>query len=246
MKQTIGELMSNLNIKKYISNFCGAVFISLLSFIIFAFSLCFEEISRLFTNQIIKNTLIFVPAFLMILILSKVYNEGVLYNPFDKISIKSFINYNKKYVLLVLSLITISLLFVEIIDIISTKITQDYDNIMIYDFIMLIGAITYTPFIEELVFRGLFFNLAFNLLDLENKVVKYIAIITNIILFSYIHYIDYDLQSYNFLLSSLISVVPKLAVSTSLVYVYFKTKDIKYNIILHMLYNSMVLFISYM
>lgn len=81
---------------------------------------------------------------------------------------------------------------------------------------------------------------------MENKVVKYIAIITNIILFSYIHYIDYDLQSYNFLLSSLISVVPKLAVFASLVDVYFKTKDIKYNIILHMLYNSTVLFISYL
>lgn len=46
------------------------------------------------------------------------------------------------------------------------SVTQDYGTKKLYDFVDLIGAITYTPFIEELVFRGLFFNLTFNLLDM--------------------------------------------------------------------------------
>lgn len=125
------------------------------------------------------------------------------------------------------------------------SVTQDYGTKKLYDFVDLIGAITYTPFIEELVFRGLFFNLTFNLLDMENKVVKYIAITTNIMMFMSIHYVDYSLANYNILFSLLISVVPKLAISTSLVYVYFKTRDIKYNIILHMLYNFIIILISF-
>ncbi|MBS5787781.1 MAG: CPBP family intramembrane metalloprotease [Clostridioides difficile] len=125
------------------------------------------------------------------------------------------------------------------------SVTQDYGTKKLYDFVDLIGAITYTPFIEELVFRGLFFNLTFNILDMENKVVKYIAITTNIMMFMSIHYVDYSLANYNILFSLLISVVPNLAISTSLVYVYFKTRDIKYNIILHMLYNFIIILISF-
>ena len=238
--------MNISDMKKYFLNLCGAVFISLVSFFVFGISVSFEEISQLFSNQIIKNSLIFIPSLLIILILSKIYNDGVLYNSFEKISINSFISYSKKYVLLVLSLLIISILSVDIIGIILSKIiTQNYGTKKLYDFVDLIGAITYTPFIEELVFRGLFFNLTFNLLDMENKVVKYIAITTNIMMFMSIHYVDYSLANYNILFSLLISVVPKLAISTSLVYVYFKTRDIKYNIILHMLYNFIIILISF-
>jgi membrane protease YdiL (CAAX protease family) len=84
-------------------------------------------------------------------------------------------------------------------------------------------------------------NLTFNNLDMEKKIVKYIVIIVNIMCFVVIHYIDYG----SCFVSILMSLLPKLAMSTSLVFVYLKTRDIKYNIILHMLYNFFIIFVSY-
>lgn len=40
-----------------------------------------------------------------------------------------------------------------------------------------------------------------------------------------------------------IAVIPRLAILVSIVYIYINTEDIKYNIILHMLYNSTLIFI---
>lgn len=71
--------MNISNMEKYFLNLCGTVFISFVSFFVFGISVSFEEISQLFSNQIIKNSLIFIPSLLIILILSKIYNEGVLY-----------------------------------------------------------------------------------------------------------------------------------------------------------------------
>ncbi|UEL47225.1 CPBP family glutamic-type intramembrane protease [Terrisporobacter hibernicus] len=39
-------------------------------------------------------------------------------------------------------------------------------------FIFWVGAITYSPIIEELIFRGIFFNIASTWLDINNKTVK--------------------------------------------------------------------------
>jgi membrane protease YdiL (CAAX protease family) len=233
--------MNTTNMKKYIFSFLGALLISLITVFVFVFLMLFEEVNFLFSNQIIGNTLLFTASLAVILILAKVYNDGIYNNPTKKISVKSFFSYDKKYVLLVLSLIIISMLFVENIHIITSKISQGHDADIKFSIVDLIGAFTYTPFIEELIFRGIFFNLAFNNLDMEKKIVKYIVIIVNIMCFVVIHYIDYG----SYFVSILISLLPKLAISTSLVFVYLKTRDIKYNIILHMLYNFIIIFVSY-
>ncbi|UEL47226.1 CPBP family glutamic-type intramembrane protease [Terrisporobacter hibernicus] len=56
-----------------------------------------------------------------------------------------------------------------------------------------------------------------------------------------VHYISYNLADFNLILSLLIAIIPRLAISISLTYIYIKTKDIKYNIILHIVYNSFML-----
>ncbi|WP_416386989.1 type II CAAX prenyl endopeptidase Rce1 family protein [Metaclostridioides mangenotii] len=43
---------------------------------------------------------------------------------------------------------------------------------MKHNFFYFIEAALITPFIEELIFRGIFFNITFNLLDMEDKVIK--------------------------------------------------------------------------
>nr|WP_312983811.1 CPBP family intramembrane glutamic endopeptidase [Clostridioides sp.] len=240
--------MNISNMKKYFLSFCGAVLIFFFIVFVFIASYGFQEISRIIPNKILSISSLLVTIFIMILILSKIYNDGIFNKSFKKLSLKNFFSYNKKYVLLSLSLVIFSVLFANVISEITTKITQGYDlDIDIEEEInyLIIGIIIYAPFIEELMFRGIFFNIASNLLDMENKVVKHITILTNIMAFMMIHYIGYGFTNFNFTLSLLLAILPRIAVSVSLVYVYLKTKDIKYNIILHMLYNSIFVLMAF-
>ncbi len=152
-----------LNVKKYFLNFCGAVLISLLTIIIFLLFQSIELIEELFSNQIISFILVFIAYFIAIFILSKIYNDGILQNTYKKISLRSFFEYDKKYVLLTLSLLIISMLFLLLIDKVTYRIYSQVDSPdMQLSFIFLIGAFTYSPILEELIFRGIFFNIASN------------------------------------------------------------------------------------
>lgn len=235
-----------LNAKKYFLNFCGAVLISLLTIIIFLLFQSIELIEELFSNQIISFIVVFIAYFIAIFILSKIYNDGILQNTYKKISLRSFLEYDKKYVLLTLSLLIISRLFPLLIDKVMYRM---FSQINIPDvqlsFIFLIGAFTYAPIVEELIFRGIFFNIASDWIDMNDKTVKNIVIIINIIMFMSLHYVSYNLPDFNVILSLLIAIIPRLAISISLTYVYMKTKDIKYNIILHIVYNFLIFSINY-
>ena len=112
-------------------------------------------------------------------------------------------------------------------------------------FIFYIGAFTYSPIVEELIFRGIFFNIADNWIDMNDKTLKNIVIIVNIIMFMSIHYISYNLVSFNFIISLLMAIISRLTVSISLTYIYIKTKDIKYNIALHIVYNFFIISVNY-
>ncbi|MCC3863192.1 CPBP family intramembrane metalloprotease [Terrisporobacter petrolearius] len=103
--------------------------------------------------------------------------------------------------------------------------------------ILLISAFTFRPLMEELIFRGVYFNIASDYLDMKNNVVKNMVIITNIILFMLLHTENWGYSNYNIILSVISSALPRLVGSISITYIYIKTKDIKYNIILHMLNN---------
>ncbi len=235
-----------LNVKKYFLNFCGSVLISLLTIIIFLLFQSIELIEELFSNQIISFIVVFIAYFIAILILSKIYNNGILQNNYKKISLRSFLEYDKKYVLLTLSLLILSMLLLlpinKVTDIIFSQV--DSPDIQL-SFIFLIGAFTYGPIIEELIFRGIFFNIASDWIDMNNKTVKNTVIIINIIMFMSLHYVSYNLPDFNVILSLLIAIIPRLAISISLTYVYMKTKDIKYNIILHIVYNFLIFSINY-
>ena len=234
------------NAKKYFLNFCGVVLISLLTVFIFAISQYVELVEELFSNQIISLIVVFISYFIVIIILSKIYNDGILQNNYKKISLRSFFKYDKKYVLLTLSLLIISRLFLlpinKVIYIIFPKISSPDMQV---SSIFLIGAFTYGPIVEELIFRGIFFNITSDWLDMNNRIVKNIVIIINIIMFTSVHYVSYNLPDFNVILSLLMAILPRLAVSISLTYVYIKTKDIKYNIILHIVYNFLIISINY-
>ncbi|WP_416386990.1 hypothetical protein [Metaclostridioides mangenotii] len=68
---------------------------------------------------------------------------------------------------------------------------------------------------------------------------------TNIMLFGSIHYINHGFADFSSIFYLFIAVFPRLLISISLIYVYFKTMDIKYNIILHLLYNSIFVLLAF-
>lgn len=138
-------------------------------------------------------------------------------------------------------MLLISLLFAEVTSTIISNLTNRYNySYNSYHLIYIIGTFTCIPIIEELIFRGLFFNIAFEWLDMKNNTTRNIVVICNIIMFLSLHYRNYNIPNFNIILSLLISFLPRLLVSISLSYIYIKTKDIKYNIILHMLYNLLL------
>lgn len=237
--------MNFADIKKYFLNIFGTIIISLFIIFIFTLSSVFENIDYFFTNKDIGIIFRFIISFIVIFILSKIYNEDILKNSFKKLSIKSFFEYEKKYVLLTFSLLIISFFFCLVSHLTIYKIFNIPVSNTEHDIGYWIGAFIYTPFIEELVFRGLFFNIAISLLDMENNVVKYISVIANISIFLVAHYTSFGFNDFNIFLSLIITIVPRLAISISFTYLYIKTKDIKYNIILHMIYNFTLIFTSF-
>lgn len=223
---------------KYFFNFCGAILIFIVACILLLLTQIFERTEGLSSSDITNAIIFFTGYFVIILVSCKIYNNGILENAYRKISIKSIFDYNKKYVLLTLSLLIISvllgILFLYIIEQVPYGNVSDDE---LNSILLLISAFTLRPFMEELIFRGVYFNIASDYLDMKNNVVKNIVIITNIILFIIIHTRDWGYPNYNFILSVISSALPKLVASISFTYIYVKTKDIKYNIILHMLYN---------
>lgn len=235
-----------MNYKRYFFAFCGAVLIFLLTYFVFMLFQCIELIEGLFSNQGFSIISVFIAYFIAILILSKIYNNGILKNNYKKISLRSFCEYNKKYALLTSSLLIISMLYIPLINKAINIIIPQIDSAEIQlSFIFYIGAFTYSPIVEELIFRGIFFNIADNWIDMNDKTLKNIVIIVNIIMFMSIHYISYNLVSFNFIISLLMAIISRLTVSISLTYIYIKTKDIKYNIALHIVYNFFIISVNY-
>ena len=223
---------------KYFLNLCGAILIFLGTCLLLLLTQIFERTEGLSSSDMINAIIFFTGYFVIILIACKIYNNGILENAYRKISIKSLLDYNKKYILLTLSLLIISVLlgvlFLYIIEQVPYGNVSDDE---LNSILLLISAFTLRPFMEELIFRGIYFNAADDYLDMKNNVVKNIVIIANIILFIIIHTRDWGYPNYNFILSVITCALPKLVASISFTYIYIKTKDIKYNIILHMLYN---------
>ncbi|WP_270304349.1 CPBP family intramembrane glutamic endopeptidase [Terrisporobacter petrolearius] len=223
---------------KYFFNFCGAILIFLVTCISLLLVQIFERTEGLSSSDIINAIIFFTGYFLIILVFCKIYNNGILENAYRKISIKSLLDYNKKDTLLTFSLLIIGLSFLYLFSNVIFQISPGDDPNIEISNIILISAFTFRPFMEELIFRGIYFNVASDYLDMKNNVVKNIVIITNIILFIIIHNKDWNC----FTLSAISYALPTLLISISFTYVYVKTKDIKYNIILHMLYNFLCIF----
>ncbi|MCC0735430.1 CPBP family intramembrane metalloprotease [Clostridioides sp. ZZV14-6009] len=236
--------MNFSNIKKYFLNFCGAILVSLLIVFVYLIASAFESTNKLFSNQTINSMSTFIISFIIVFVLAKVYNEGILEDSYKKLSIKSFLNYDKKYISLTLSLLIISIVFCKILALIIYDLTQEYGSDTELSLAIFISSFTYVPFIEELIFRGMFFNIASNLLDMKNNTVIKITIIVNLITFLIMHYTSFGFPNFNLFLSLLASILPRVVISASLIYIYIKTKDIKYDIILHMLYNFIIIIIN--
>lgn len=222
---------------KYFFNFCGAILIFLITCILLLLIQIFERTEGLSSSDMINAIIFFTGYLVIILITCKIYNNGILENAYRKISLKSLLDYNKKYILITLSLPMMSMLWGYLCSHITEQMPYGNASNMELSNILLISAFTFRPLMEELIFRGGYFNIAYDYLDMKNNVVKNIVIITNIILFIIIHTRDWGYSNYNLILSVISSALPRLLISISLTYIYVKTKDIKYNIILHMLNN---------
>ena len=218
---------------KYFFNFCGAILIFLVTCLLLLLTQIFERTEGLSSSDMINAIIFFTGYLVIILITCKIYNNGILENAYRKISIKSLFDYNKKGILLMLSLLIMSMLWGYLCSHITGQMS--YGNAP--NIILLINVFTFRPLMEELIFRGVYFNIASDYLDMKNNVVKNIVIITNIILFMLLHTENWGYSNYNLILSVISSALPKLVGSISVTYIYIKTKDIKYNIILHMLNN---------
>ena len=222
---------------KYFFNFCGAILIFLVTCILLVLVQIFERTEGLSSSDMINAIIFFTVYFVIILIYCKIYNNGILENAYRKISIKSLLDYNKKDILFMLSLLIMSLLWCALFLYITELIPYGNAPDIEISNILLISVFTFRPFMEELIFRGVYFNIASDYLDMKNNVVKNIVIIINIILFILLHTENWGYPNYNIILSVITCALPRLVISISATYIYFKTKDIKYNIILHMLYN---------
>lgn len=231
--------------KKYLINFCVGILISLLIVFVYFLTSAFQSINSAIQNHTIKTISTFIISFIIVVILAKMYNEGIIEDTYKKLSLKSFFKYDKKHMSSILSLLIVSIIFAKGTSIFISKLTEGYGSDSNSGMLTFITAFTYVPFIEELIFRGLFFNVAYNLLDMKNPIVKNIAVIVNIILFLTMHYSSCGFPRFNMTLSLLISILPRIVISASIIYIYIETRDIKYNIILHMIYNFTAYVISY-
>lgn len=84
------------------------------------------------------------------------------------------------------------------------------------------------PFCEEVIFRGMFFNTFFTE---ESRVNKWVGIVVSGFVFAYVH----DPHMTRFLLVYWV-------LGCVLAWVYLRTKDLRYSMITHMMYNSLGLF----
>lgn len=100
--------MNFSNIKKYFLSFCGAILVSILIVFVYLIASAFESTNKLFSNQTINSISTFIISFIIVFVLAKVYSKGILEDSYKKLSIKSFLNYDKKYILLTLRLKTLS------------------------------------------------------------------------------------------------------------------------------------------
>lgn len=241
----LGGFMNLSYVKKYFINFCVAILISLLIAFVYFITSAFQSINSAIQTQMIKTISTFIISFIIVVILAKMYNENIVENTYKKLSLKSLFKYDKKHISTILSLLMVSIIFAIGTSIFISKLTEGYDSDLNFGMIDFIAAFTYVPFLEELIFRGLFFNIASSLLDMKNHIVKNIAVVANIILFLTMHYSSYGFPIFNIPLSLLISILPRIVISASMVYIYIETRDIKYNIFLHMIYNFTAYVINY-
>ncbi len=233
--------MHTFNFKKYFLNFFGALLISIAIFLIFQVVSCYELIGAFFTNGLIKTVILLAVGSLVVFLLAKAYNDELGRTPFDKLTLKSFTSYDKKDLKLTLILTGISLIAAVGMDVFVYRYivgnhypTIDFSYNPFLTFMIV-------PFVEELLMRGVFFNIAYDFLDMKNKVVRNIAIVVNILMFLSMHYVPFNFTGHAFVLSLLVASLPRLVISCSLTYIYVKTKDIKYNILMHMIYNFLAL-----
>ncbi|GAA0237134.1 CPBP family intramembrane glutamic endopeptidase [Metaclostridioides mangenotii] len=225
--------------KKYFLNFCGAILIFLFINILFLFTQQVISIDQLFSNQIIGNLLSTLCFSIIIFILVKVYNDGIINSMYKKVSINSLLHFNKKNMLLLLILLFIAFAYVWLLlsnvfkEILINNGSREYN--LEYNF--LFKMILVAPILEELYFRGIFNNIAINSLKVEKLSDEYFIAIINAILFSLLHYNTFATLNISVFLSLLMAFLTIIVYSISFWFIYIKTKDIKYNIILHILVN---------
>lgn len=70
--------MNFSNIKKYFLSFCGAILVSILIVFVYLIASAFESTNKLFSNQTINSISTFIISFIIVFVLAKVYNEGIL------------------------------------------------------------------------------------------------------------------------------------------------------------------------
>lgn len=95
-----------------------------------------------------------------------------------------------------------------------------------------ISVVIVAPIVEELIFRGIFTNYFFNS---NKKYSKWIILLTSSLLFGLAHEVEPSM-----------SLLYYSSVGAVLGITYLYTKDIKYNIILHFINNSIALYYMYM
>ncbi|CEN75155.1 CAAX amino terminal protease self-immunity [[Clostridium] sordellii] len=233
--------MTILKFKKYFLNFCGAILISIIISLISSIVVSYEFIGSFFKKQFISTSVILVTGIIVALLLVKAYNDEIKKTPFRRLTLESFTKYDKKYIKLIMILGLISIVISIIMIFFNDRVIHAYDSQATDINWNLVSGFMVIPFIEELLTRGIFFNIAYDFLDMENNIVIKIAIVVNIIMFMFLHYIHINFQSHAFILSLLVAFSPRLAIGISLTYIYMKTKDIKYNIILHTMYNFVLI-----
>lgn len=84
------------------------------------------------------------------------------------------------------------------------------------------------PFVEEVIFRGMFFNTFFTK---ETRMNKWVGIVVSGFVFAYMH----DPHITRFILIYWV-------LGCVLAWVYLRTKDLRYSMLTHILYNSIGLF----
>lgn len=138
---------------------------------------------------------------------------------------------NKKIINLLL-LIGIAIFFIEFIytDILNLERPENQKIVeallAILPITMTIAIIFIAPILEELLFRGIFFNY---FLSKNNPTAKYIALLANALIFGVLH------EPW---LSSISSFIVYSLSGLLLAITYLHTRDLRYSILIHMINNT--------